>query len=70
MIKNYDWRIGGVPGPPGPPLGYAHDRRLSVLRLGKGLRAILSIFTGQQMDILFRIACIGALDDSGMRRSN
>jgi len=24
MIKNYDWRIGGVPGPPGPPVGYAH----------------------------------------------
>ena len=23
--KNYDWRIGGVPGPPGPPLGYAHE---------------------------------------------
>jgi len=37
MIKNYDWRIGGVLGPPGPPLGYAHDwrrrRPLSATRL-------------------------------------
>ena len=25
MIKKYyGWRIGGVLGPPGPPLGYAH----------------------------------------------
>ena len=35
--KNYDWRIGGVPGPPGPPLGYAHGhdevRRLETKQL-------------------------------------